>query len=161
MNVLIYFFTDQSQSMVLFIEDMANLLLKKDVLILACPQHNEKIDLGMKIAKTACETTTGAQLRVFNALDDFDQFEGLTKDKIALLVSFDCSKNCDLFSETQISNTFKRIKKAARNSRKTKTCHTLICLHISSWTACKELLKKNSMSYEVYDISTMQIYKET
>lgn len=161
MNVLIYLFTDQSQSMKLFKEDMADLLLKKDVLILACPQHNEKIDLGMEIAMIACAKTTGAHLRVFNTLDDFDQFESLTKDNIALFVSFDCSRNFDLFSETQIPNTFKRIKKAAKNSRKPKTCHTLICLHISSWTACKELLKKNSMTYEVYDISTMQIYKET
>lgn len=161
MNVLIYYFTDQSQSMVLFKEDMANLLLKKDVLILACPQHNEKIDLGMEIAMIACAKTTEAQLRVFNAINDFDQFESLTTDKIALFVSFDCSRNCDLFSETQILNTFKRIKKAARNSKKTKTCHTLICLHVSSCIACEELLKKNSMTYEVYDISTMQIYKET
>lgn len=158
MNVLIYFFTDQSQSMVLFKEDMADLLLNNDVLILACPQHNEKIDLGMEIAMTACAKTTGAYLRVFNALNDFDQFEGLTKDKITLFVSFDCSRNCDLFSEKQIPNTFKRIKKAAR---KLKTCHTLICLHISSCTACEEFLKTNSMTYEVYDISTMQIYKET
>lgn len=161
MNVLIYFFTDQSQSMVLFKEDMADLLLNKDVLILACPQHNEKIDLGMEIAMIACAKTNGAQLRVFNTLDDFDQFEGLTKDKIALFVSFDCSKNFDLFSKTQIPNTFKRIKKAAKNSRKTNTCHSLICLHISTCTACKELLKKNSMTYEVCEISTMQIYKET
>lgn len=87
-----------------------------------------------------------------------DQFEGLTKDKITLFVSFDCSRNCDLFSEKQIPNTFKRIKKAAR---KLQTCHTLICLHISSCTACKEFLKTNSMTYEVYDISTMQSYKET
>lgn len=156
--MLIYFFADQSQSMVLFKKDMANLLLKKDVLILACPQHNEKIDLGMEVAMIACEKTTGAQLRVFNAIDDFDQFEGLTKDKITLFVSFDCSRNCDLFSEKQIPNTFKRIKKAAR---KLQTCHTLICLHISSCTACKEFLKTNSMTYEVYDISTMQSYKET
>lgn len=161
MNVLIYFFTDQSQSMVLFIEDMANLLLKKDVLILACPQHNEKIDLGMEIAMIACTKTTATRLRVFNTLDDVDQFEGLTNHKIALFVSFDCSKNFDLFSETQIPNTFKRIKKAAKNSRKTKTCHILICLHISTCIACKEFLKKNLMTYEVYDISTMQIYKET
>lgn len=161
MNLFIYFFTDQSQSMVLFKEDMADLLLNKDVLILACPQHNKKIDLGMEIAMIACTKTTGAQLCVFNTLDDVDQFEGLTKDKIALFVSFDCSKNVDLFSETQIPNTFKRIKKAAKNSRKTKTCHTLICLHISTCNACKELLTKNSMTYEVYDISTMQIYKET
>nr|XP_034336965.1 uncharacterized protein LOC105317832 isoform X4 [Crassostrea gigas] len=152
--------TDQSQSMVLFKKDMANLLLKKDVLILACHQHNEKINLGMEIAMNACEKTTGAHIRVFNALDDFDQFEGLTKDEMTLFVSFDCSRNFDLFSETQISNTFKRIKKAARNWKKTNTCHTLICLHISTCNACKELLKKNSMTYEVYDISTMQIYKE-
>lgn len=159
--MLIHLFTDQSKLMVQFKEDMANLLLKKDVLILACQQHNEKIHLGMEIAMNACEKTTGAQLRVFNALDDFDQFEGLTKDKMTLFVSFDCSRNFDLFSETQIPNTFKRIKKAARNWRKTKTCHTLICLHVSSCIACKELLKQNSMTYEVYDISTMQIHKET
>lgn len=156
--MLIHLFTDQSKLMVQFKEDMANLLLKKDVLILACPQNNENIDLGMEIAMIVCAKTTGAQLRVFNALDDFDQFEGLTKDKITLFGSFDCSRNCDLFSETQIPNTFKRIKKAAG---KLKSWHTLICLHISSCTACKELLKTNSMTYEVYDVSTMQIYKET
>lgn len=156
--MLIHLFTDQSKLMVQFKEDMANLLLKKDVLILACPQNNENINLGMEIAMIACAKTTGAQLRVFNALDDFDQFEGLTKDKITLFGSFDCSRNCDLFSETQIPNTLKRIKKAAR---KLKSWHTLICLHISSCTACKELLKTNSMTYEVYDVSTMQIYKET
>lgn len=70
MYVLIYFFQDQSQSMVLFKEYMADLFLNKDVLILACPQHNEKIDLGMEIAMTACAKTTGAYLRVFNALND-------------------------------------------------------------------------------------------
>lgn len=158
MNVPINLFTDQSQSMVLFKEDMANLLFKKDVLILACSQQNEKIDLGMEIAMIACAKTTGAHLRVFNTLDDFDQFESLTKDNIALLVSFDCSRNFDLFSKTQISNTFKRIKKAARSSSKTKTCHTLICIHKSTCIACKESLKKSSMTYEAYDISTMQIY---
>lgn len=161
MNVLIYLFTDQLKSMVLFKEDMADLLLKKDLLILACPQHYGKIDLGMEIALSACARTTGAHLRVFNTLDDVDQLESLTKDVITLFVSFDCSRNFDLFSKMQIPNTFKRIKKAAKNSRKPKTCHTLICLHTSTLIACRKLLKKNSMTYEVYDISTMQIYKET
>lgn len=159
--MLIHLFTDQSKLMAQFKEDMANVLLKKDVLILACPQNNENNDIGMEIAMTACAKTTGALLCVFNTLDDFDQLETLTKDKIALFVSFDCSRNFYLFSETQFPNTLKRIKKAAKNSRKPNTCHTLICLHISTCIACKELLKKNSMTYEVYDISTMQIYKET
>uniref|UniRef100_A0A8W8KJ61 Uncharacterized protein n=1 Tax=Magallana gigas TaxID=29159 RepID=A0A8W8KJ61_MAGGI len=49
--------TDQSKLMVQFKEDMANLLLKKDVLILACPQNNENIDLGMEIAMISAKVS--------------------------------------------------------------------------------------------------------
>lgn len=135
---------------------MTKLLLDNDVLVLISSVASERKEFAHAITIEACEQTQGANMRtVYQFRDLRDIVQGTT------IVSF-------------IHDTFKekrwyrkdiyyanRTLEITHNAMKTKArnIHTLICLPSNVYDDFEVLLKMKSLTFTVYDLSTMQEHK--
>lgn len=138
---------------------MANLLLDKDVLVLISSLAKETNEFAYAITIKACEHTQGANFRTvyqFNDLRDFVK-ETLT---IVLFIHDTFKEKRWYHRDTYYVNKTLEI---TQNAMKTKgsNIHTLICLPSKVYKDFEVALKRKSLAFAVYDLSTMQEHETT
>lgn len=139
---------------------MANLLLDKDVLVLISSLATETKEFAHAITiKAASEHTQGANIRT---VYQFNDLRDIVKETLTIVLFIH-----DIFKEKRwyrkdnyyVNRTLEILVTQNAMETKASNIHTLICLPSKVYKDFEVSLKKKSLTFAVYDLSTMQEHK--
>lgn len=154
-DIIIFFSFEENQSPEtsndIFVKAMSDLLLDKEVLVLVSSLAKERIVLAQEITLKTCENTQGTNMRMVQC---FDHLRCLEMENRTIVTFIHDTFVPEKPTKSAIHDTFEIIQNAIRN--KDNEVRALFSLPKEGFDDFNETLKRSSLKYAVYDLSTKQ-----